>query len=586
MNNFDRAKALFYEGVTCLEREEYAQAEAKLRSALELVPDRVSTMTNLSSALLKLQQPQAAKALLLKAIDLDAASAESWVNLGLLELEGANAIEAINCFDHAIRLDAACAEAWMGKGVACNKLKRHDDALTHYAQAIKLKPDYAGAYNNRGITLSELKRWDDALASYALAITLKPALAGSHNNRGLALQALGRLDEALASYAQAITLKPAYAEAHCNRGLVLQELERRAEALACFEHALKIKPDSLDAKTNIFLHHLAELANPPLIEKWAAAMAAADLNREPDEPGANQSMPDFRVLHELEQTAYLLALGTASTGLREANSRLKDIQARTPAPQENSTDIATIALAAEEAADIHRFRKYLPRYAVPATLTSCLNPDNDWPAIEAQYFSSVPEIVCIDNLLSAQALLELRKFCLYSPVWKREYRNKYLGAFAKDGFISPLHVQIAVELQQKMPRIFGGHRLEQLWGFKYSPKMETGIGVHADFARVNLNFWITPDEANLDAASGGLLVYDKPAPSSWSFQDYNRNEKAVYEFLDKNHAGSRRIPYRCNRAVLFNSNLFHETDKIHFKEGFENRRINITYLFGKGLKTQ
>ena len=40
------------------------------------------------------------------------------------------------------------------------------------------------------------------------------------------------------------------------------------------------------------------------------------------------------------------------------------------------------------------------------------------------------------------------------------------------------------------------------------------------------------------------------------------------------------IPYNENRAVIFNSNLFHETDNYEFKEGYENRRINITLLFG------
>ena len=42
-----------------------------------------------------------------------------------------------------------------------------------------------------------------------------------------------------------------------------------------------------------------------------------------------------------------------------------------------------------------------------------------------------------------------------------------------------------------------------------------------------------------------------------------------------------RVPYRENRLVLFNSNLFHQTDEFHFKPGFRNRRINITLLFGK-----
>lgn len=37
--------------------------------------------------------------------------------------------------------------------------------------------------------------------------------------------------------------------------------------------------------------------------------------------------------------------------------------------------------------------------------------------------------------------------------------------------------------------------------------------VHADDARVNLNFWVTPDDANLDPTSGGLVVYPKEPPN-------------------------------------------------------------------------
>jgi len=33
--------------------------------------------------------------------------------------------------------------------------------------------------------------------------------------------------------------------------------------------------------------------------------------------------------------------------------------------------------------------------------------------------------------------------------------------------------------------------------------------------------------------------------------------------------------------VIFDSDLFHETDRIAFKEGYLNRRINITMLYGR-----
>ena len=34
------------------------------------------------------------------------------------------------------------------------------------------------------------------------------------------------------------------------------------------------------------------------------------------------------------------------------------------------------------------------------------------------------------------------------------------------------------------------------------------------------------------------------------------------------------------QSVIFDSDLFHETDRIAFKEGYLNRRINITMLYG------
>ena len=92
--------------------------------------------------------------------------------------------------------------------------------------------------------------------------------------------------------------------------------------------------------------------------------------------------------------------------------------------------------------------------------------------------------------------------------------------------------------------------------------------MHADAAAVNVNFWITPDEANLDPTSGGLIVWDKEAPDDWDFKEYNsdKNTHKIREFLDRNHANAITVPYRQNRAVIFNSNLFHETDHLAFKQ--------------------
>ena len=139
--------------------------------------------------------------------------------------------------------------------------------------------------------------------------------------------------------------------------------------------------------------------------------------------------------------------------------------------------------------------------------------------------------------------------------------------------------QIADDLRQNFPAIFKDHQLTQLWAYKYDSHLR-GSSLHADFAAINVNFWITPDTANLNPASGGLVVYDVEAPLGWNFESYIRNPDRIRKFLTEHDSGKTVVPYGGNRTVLFNSRLFHETDTIEFKQGYENRRINVTWLFG------
>jgi hypothetical protein len=191
-----------------------------------------------------------------------------------------------------------------------------------------------------------------------------------------------------------------------------------------------------------------------------------------------------------------------------------------------------------------------------------------------------PSLVVIDNLLTPEALDGLRRYCRGADIWHTAYTQGYLGAFPESGFAAPLLAQIAEELSATFREVFADHSLRYHWAFKYDSKLE-GIGIHADEAAVNVNFWITPDEANLDPQGGGLVVWDKQAPLEWDFAKFNADESAAYDFLANSGAKPIKIPYRANRAVIFDSNLFHKTDEIRFADGYENRRINITMLYGR-----
>lgn len=605
-------------GLPLQELGQFDAALASFEKAIALKPNFAAAHYNRANVLKDLKKLEAAVASFDKAIALQPNLAEAHYGRGIV-LQGLNRLEAaVASYDRAIALRPDFVEAHYNRANTLHQLHNPEAALAGFDAVIALKPDFAEAHCNRGNVLKELKGLDAALASYDRAIAIKSNVAEFHCNRGnllqelrrpadavacydravaidprygeayfnrgVAQQRLERLPEALASYDRAIELNPDYPEVYHNRGLILRQLNRHDDALASHTKATELRPDHLDSRRSIFWLKFSELNDVDTVERLSGEVMALQAKAEAVELMGRRTIPGFRLLHDLEQTAYLLAEGHTDDGLREAHDTLQAVWSRQPAGE--GLNAYAVPLAEHEIAGINRFRNNLIRYPTSAALKHILNPDNDWRAIEDQYFGSRPEIVHIDNLLTEPALVELRKFGLISTVWKSEYKNQYLGAFAQDGFVGPLHFQLALELRQKMPRIFGEHALEHLWGFKYTANMSAGINVHADFARVNLNFWVTPDDANLDPTTGGLVVYDVPAPASWSFHDYNRDEASIYAFLEKSGAGKRRVPYRCNRAVLFNSNLFHETDELHFKEGYENRRVNITYLFGRGLRTQ
>jgi hypothetical protein len=139
---------------------------------------------------------------------------------------------------------------------------------------------------------------------------------------------------------------------------------------------------------------------------------------------------------------------------------------------------------------------------------------------------------------------------------------------------------VAEELPAAFPAIFKGAPLRQMWAYNYDDVVASGIHMHGDNFAVNCNLWVTPDGANLDEQSGGLLIWTTPAPLAWDFDDFNtqQGDRKMSELVA---GGERvRVAYRQNRIVLFKSDLLHATDAFKFKRGFANRRINLTFLYG------
>jgi len=343
---------------------------------------------------------------------------------------------------------------------------------------------------------------------------------------------LGNLDRAAECYQRALVLRPDYAEAHSNLGAARSAQGRPDDAIKSYRQAIALQPGFAEAYKHLG-DALCESAR--VAESYVYYRRAAELTY-PASLAAPISTHKAR--HDQEQRRYCSAF---SEDFSETQFHLEGGE----------------------------------KLAKPA-----INPTHDVAKIERQWRESSPQIVVIDDFLDPEALEGLRRFCWGSTIWRESFEDGYLGARPESGFACPLLAQAAEELRLVHSAIFRDHPLLYSWAFKYDSSLG-GTKVHADFAAVNVNFWITPDEANLDPESGGVRIWDEAAPADWAFDKYNVGESAIRAFLASRKARSVVIPYRANRAVIFNSDLFHETDRMAFKDGYTDRRINITFLYGR-----
>ena len=214
--------------------------------------------------------------------------------------------------------------------------------------------------------------------------------------------------------------------------------------------------------------------------------------------------------------------------------------------------------------------------------------------VEHQWFQSGDQpdkpagVLVLDNVMKSHVLDRVYQIMLESTVfYQTNPTHAYVGAYMSDGLHDRLLLDLALELSQAFPKIFKGHPLNFMWAYKYDSSHQNGIVIHADEAAVNVNCWLTPDEANLDPESGGLVVYTAKPPADWDFRAYNSNPDYVKEnLLRPTNFANVTVPYKQNRCVVFDSALFHNTDTYHFKPGYKHRRINLTMLYGEMQKAQ
>jgi Flp pilus assembly protein TadD len=453
-----------------------------------------------------------------------------------------------------VGLDPRSGEAWLGLARALQKAGEPREAIAAYGSALANGAPAAGVELQLGVLHAGLGEHERAIVHLERAVADAPGDADALCMLGVVMNDLSRFDDAARVFERSLALRPDFSEAHFNLGLSRFERADFAGAARSFARCVVLNRG----------------------EPWSAARRAV-LDRDPEPRFAPKDMGvnPVKLGHDCEQLEYLLALGRLPESYRGVLADYRALLA----------EVGGVDLGSLVPFDEARHRLVARTYKrpvhiadVPPPAGTLINPALDTKAIEDRYLGSKPNILAVDDLLTPDAIQALRKFCLESTIWNN-VKPGYLGAYFYDGFCTELLLRLAWDLRERFPRIFRGFPLQMMWGYKCQSRLP-GLGLHADAAAVNVNFWITEDEANLDPTRGGLLVYPQAAPADWGFSKFNTDSDTIQAFLRSTGGEPVRVPYRANRAVIFDSDLFHATDSPSFRDGYTSRRINITLLYG------
>tara|TARA_Y100001936_G_scaffold154930_1_gene151193 strand:- start:6732 stop:8258 length:1527 start_codon:yes stop_codon:yes gene_type:complete len=461
-------------------------------------------------------------------------------------------------------------------GTVLSQNKRYAEAIKYFSNAYEKNTHTCELLNNYAIALRNLKAYTECEHMLIQAINLDKYFPNSYSNLSNCYLSQDRYDDAINILKKSIELDLNTLKSHHDIASILysklsrssdndfKNLEYHLDVLA------KCDDKSVISSCALMYYNIGQLEKSLKLFKhseklYSDSLPTADTLRKI----SNKNIIKTFVSHEFEQIRHI---DSDIDGIRnmkitqEFYDRLEDIYKKSP-NQYIDEDYTFIS-------NLHRIKYNKP----PQVKKNYINESLNFEEIEKTYTSSNPEIVIIDNFLSHDFLNELRVFFRCSNIFKYPYSRGYIGTFLGKGMANKALLEFSTELKMSFQKIFQNYYLSQAWAFKYDAKKE-GIGIHADDARVNVNFWITEDSANMNPKNGGMIVWKKTPKHDASFQDFNSLQSMNRMKDEIKDTDFVKVPYKSNRAVIFNSKLYHVTDEIHFKDYYKDRRVNVTFLY-------
>ena len=219
------------DGRLALQRGDAAEAAARFRRAIELLPEFSEAHRYLGAALEKQGDAAGASASYRKALELNPADVPAKEGLERLEAGGAG-------------VDDPKAVAELEDYIRDGKFAEVEPLLAAY---VKERPKSSWGWYALGYSQFAQQKIGDSIQALAKSLQLDVRNAEAHKILGRNLMIIGRFDAAQVEFEQAIRYKPDSAEIHYNLGKLFSIQDNWEPARKAFEAALPHRPVYVEA---------------------------------------------------------------------------------------------------------------------------------------------------------------------------------------------------------------------------------------------------------------------------------------------------------------------------------------------------
>lgn len=244
-----QVEAIVLLGWVHMETGRFASAEALMRRALALDPDRVATLLALATLLLRQNKRREAVRFLGTAERLEPGNPDVlWLHgQQLNELEQYD--QAVPRLERLVALVPRHAAGWMALGLAQQNCAEFGAATDAFLQALALDGSQVGAWNMLGVCLVELERHEDAIAAFDRARQLAPGDPTHALGKGFALTRGRRFEAGRKIFDACVGTHPTEARAIVARGICSFAQGRLEEGWVDYERRFEIITEALVVRT-------------------------------------------------------------------------------------------------------------------------------------------------------------------------------------------------------------------------------------------------------------------------------------------------------------------------------------------------